>query len=412
MEPIESLGKTPWMRLGLCVAVVVGVSGTSFAQKAAMPPKAPVFKVDAAWPKLPLPNKWTFGGVTGMTVDSDDVVWIANRPEVDNTENYATFNPPRASCCVKSESIMAFDTEGNLLHAWSDPNVTREQHMLLVDEKGRVWVGSDTLRIYTKDGKLLATMPRAPLPTRTVRAGGGAQEGNRGSSGRGAGGRGAGGRGAAPETQIAPYPPSIELIAGGIKGGAFDEPAREVYVADDYLGGRILVFDMDTLKFKRGWGAYGKSLSEISTAERQPLVDPNLTVNHPNPDFVSHLSIAVSKDGIVYAADRRADRIQTFTKQGKFLKEYFIAPETLDRGSTSEMAFSPDERFLYVGDIMNNVVWELNRTDMKVLGSFGFAGRNAGGFHWLHVVATDSKGNIYTGEVDTGRRIQKFVLQP
>jgi hypothetical protein len=53
----------------------------------------------------------------------------------------------------------------------------------------------------------------------------------------------------------------------------------------------------------------------------------------------------------------------------------------------------------------------LNRADMKVLGSFGFAGHNAGGFHWLHVVATDSKGNIYTGEVDTGRRIQKFVVQ-
>ena len=61
---------------------------------------------------------------------------------------------------------------------------------------------------------------------------------------------------------------------------------------------------------------------------------------------------------------------------------------------------------------MNNVVWELNRADMKILGSFGFAGHNAGGFHWLHMVATDSKGNIYTGEVDTGRRIQKFVLQP
>jgi hypothetical protein len=406
--------KVMGLRLGLCAVLVVAIGWAGFAQKRATVPKVPAFKVDPSWPKLPLPNKWTFGGITGITVDSEDVIWIENRPDVDNTENYATFNPPRATCCVKSESIMAFDTEGNLLHAWSDPNVTAEQHMLLVDKKGQVWVGSDTLRIYTKDGKLLATMPRAPLPTRTVRAGGDAQEGNRGAGGRGGGGRGGAGRGAAPETQtqIAPYPPSLELIAGGIKGGTFDEPAREVYVGDDYLGGRILVFDMDTLKFKRGWGAYGKPLSEISTAEREPLTDPNMTVNHPNPDFVSHVSIAVSKDGIVYAADRRADRIQTFTKQGKFIKEYFIAPETLDRGSTSEMAFSPDERFLYVGDIMNNVVWELNRADMKVLGSFGFAGHNAGGFHWLHVVATDSKGNIYTGEVDTGRRIQKFVLQP
>jgi hypothetical protein len=399
MKPAKKPATRVCVRLGLCCILVAAMSVATFAQK------APAYKVDATWPKLPLPNKWTFGGVTGMTVDSEDVVWISNRAQVDNTENYATYNPPRASCCVRSVSIMAFDTQGNLLHAWNDDNVTTEQHMILVDKKGQVWVGADTFRIYTKDGKLIATMPRAPMRTRTVRAGGGAQEGNRGSSGRGAAAQGA------PQTNDAPYPAGIELIAGAIEGAEFDEPSREVYLTDGYLGGRILVFDMDTLKFKRGWGAYGKPLSEISMAEREPLVDPNKTVNAPNKDFVSHLTMAVSKDGIVYAADRRADRIQTFTKQGKFLKEYFIVPETLDRGSTGGMAFSPDQRILFVGDIMNNVVWELNRADMTILGSFGFAGHNAGGFHWLHMVATDSKGNIYTGEVDTGRRIQKFVLQ-
>lgn len=33
----------------------------------------------------------------------------------------------------------------------------------------------------------------------------------------------------------------------------------------------------------------------------------------------------------------------------------------------------------------------------------------AGDFHWLHQVSLDSKGNIYTGEVDTGKRVQKFI---
>ena len=350
--------------------------------------QAPVYQVDASWPTLPLPNQWTFGGVTGLTVDSDDVIWVAGRPDVDDTENYATLDPPRARCCVPSESIMAFDTEGNLLHAWSDPNVTGEQHMLLVDQKGQVWVGSDTFRIYTKEGTLIATMPRTPRP---------------------GGGRGGRLRAYAPQ-----FPTSTELIVGAIEGADFDESAREVYLTDSYLGGRILVFDMDTLQFKRGWGAYGKPLGEISTEPREPLVDPDKTVNAPSTDFVSHITIAVSGDGIVYAADRRADRIQTFTRQGEFLNEYLIAPETLDRGSAGGMAFSadPEQRFLFVSDIMNNVVWQLNRADMKTLGSFGYSGRNAGGFHWLHMIATDSQGNIYTGEVDTGRRIQKFVLQP
>jgi hypothetical protein len=30
----------------------------------------------------------------------------------------------------------------------------------------------------------------------------------------------------------------------------------------------------------------------------------------------------------------------------------------------------------------------------------------------LHMIATDSRGNIYTGEVDTGKLIQKVSLQP
>ena len=39
----------------------------------------------------------------------------------------------------------------------------------------------------------------------------------------------------------------------------------------------------------------------------------------------------------------------------------------------------------------------------------GFFGHSGGGFYWLHMVATDSKGNVYTGEVDTGERVQRFV---
>jgi hypothetical protein len=29
--------------------------------------------------------------------------------------------------------------------------------------------------------------------------------------------------------------------------------------------------------------------------------------------------------------------------------------------------------------------------------------------HWVHVGKFDSRGNFYTGEVDTGKRLQKWV---
>jgi len=43
------------------------------------------------------------------------------------------------------------------------------------------------------------------------------------------------------------------------------------------------------------------------------------------------------------------------------------------------------------------------------LGRLGRNGRNAEEFHYLHQVSVDSKGNIYTAEVDTAKRIQKFL---
>jgi hypothetical protein len=345
----------------------------------------PTFKYDATWPKLPLPNKWTFEGVTGLAVDKDDVIWVLNRPtdfdmdpifhNPERTENYASLDPPTASCCVRPEGILAFDTEGNLLHHWNQVD-NAEGHLILADKQGNIWVGSDTMRKYTKDGQLLGQIARVPDAN----------------------------------PKPGSYPADTEAIVARIEGGEFDNDARELFVTDSYLNGRVLVYDMDAMKFKRGWGAYGKPLSEINLHPAKEKYDPQ---NPPAKDFVNHVTLGRARDGFVYAADRGDDRVQVFTSQGKFVKEFTVAPETLDRGSTGGLAFSPppDQRFIYISDIMNNVVWIVNRVDGTVLGHFGFFGHSGGGFHWLHMVATDSKGNVYTGEVDTGKRVQRFLLQ-
>jgi hypothetical protein len=121
--------------------------------------------------------------------------------------------------------------------------------------------------------------------------------------------------------------------------------------------------------------------------------------------------VHLANDGLVYVCDRINDRIQVFTKQGKFVHEFFIRPETLGMGSAWDMAFSGDneQRFVFVADGVNNVIWTLQRSDGKVVGQTGHAGRNAGQFHFLHQIGLDSAGNLYTGEADTGKRVQKFV---
>jgi hypothetical protein len=70
----------------------------------------------------------------------------------------------------------------------------------------------------------------------------------------------------------------------------------------------------------------------------------------------------------------------------------------------------PETDFFVSADGENNEVGVLKRDDGTVVGSFGRNGRNAGQFHWIHAMAVDAKGNVYTAEVDTGKRIQKFRL--
>ena len=75
------------------------------------------------------------------------------------------------------------------------------------------------------------------------------------------------------------------------------------------------------------------------------------------------------------------------------------------------MAFSPDkqQRFLFISDLTNNKIWFLNREDGKLVGQMGNMGENGGQFFGLHMIAVDSQGNIYTGEVFNGERVQRFV---
>ena len=368
-------------------ALVLGIAGAVAlfhqAANSAEGGAVPKFTYDGSWPKLPLPNNWTFEGITGLAVDKDDVIWVLNRPgdfDIDpifhvpeKTENYAALNPPTALCCLKPEGILAFDMKGNLLRHWNQADKI-DGHLILTDKAGNIWIGSDTMRKYTKEGKLLGAIERVSESTPKPGA----------------------------------FPAETPVIVGRIEGGEFDEDARELFVTDSYLRGRVLVFDMDTMKFKRGWGAYGKPLKEINF---EPTVkyDPK---GPPAKEFLGHITLTVSRDGFVYAADRVADRIQVYTKAGKFVREFTVAPETLDRGSTGGMALSPlpDQRYLYVSDIMNNVIWIVNRADGKTVGHFAFAGHSGGGLHWVHMVATDSRGNVYTGEVDTGKRVQRFMV--
>jgi hypothetical protein len=388
----------------------------------AQQPSAPKFKFDPDWPK-PLPNKWKMGGVTGLAVDKDDNVWVLDRPnDLTDIELEAELNPPLADCCVRPPAMIHIDKNGNVIGSFDAP----QGHGMAVDSKGFVYIGQDTVRKYDpKTGQVVAEVPRTPERPPGGGAGDSAPPTSTHVPGHGSAGPVGGfltppggrpqpdpaaqaARTAATAAFRAKYPPTTPMIVGGLEEIRLDEPARELYAADNYLGGRVMVFDLDTFAFKRGWGAYGHALSEMSTDDK----DRAYTPGGPMPkEFRGHLTLNISHDGLVYAADRNANRIDVTTKQGKFVKEFILAPSTGVGGSTGGVMFSPDkaQRLLYISDLTNNHIWFLDREDGKLVGQMGSMGENGGQFYGLHMIAVDSKGAIYTGEVFGGERVQRFV---
>jgi DNA-binding beta-propeller fold protein YncE len=334
---------------------------------------APQFEVDPFWPK-PLPNNWILGQVAGVAVDSRGHVWIVQRPRsLSERERGAEQNPPYSKCCVAAPPVIVFDADGTVVRAWGGPGAGYEwpesEHGILVAEDDTVWLagnGEKDAQIlkFTLEGKFLLQIGRSGQ--------------SKGSS----------------DTANLGSPADI----------AVDLAAREAYVADGYRNGRVIVFDSETGAYKRHWGAYGKPPSD----EAMPPYDPS---GPPPPQFGRPVHcVRFSKDGLVYVCDRINDRFQVFRKDGTFVSEAFFERDTRLNGSVSEIVFSTDsdQRFIYMVDGVNNEMRIVERDSNRVAGRVGRPGRYAGQFHVVHNIAVDRQGNVYTTEVNTGQRIQKF----
>ena len=117
-------------------------------------------------------------------------------------------------------------------------------------------------------------------------------------------------------------------LLGGPSGIWVDPKTNEVYISDGYRNRRVIVFDGATGKYLRHWGAYGNVPDDTEQFDPKTMVSGALPKQFSTPH-----GITGSKDGKIYVADRRGNRIQVFDHQGKFLAEKVIAPATLSSGS-------------------------------------------------------------------------------
>jgi sugar lactone lactonase YvrE len=326
----------------------------------------PSFEIDTSWPR-PLPNGWSVGPVSGITVDARDHILIVQRGETVKQAG-GTPAPP----------VIEFDPAGAVVRTWGGPGSGYEWpeqvHGITVDAKDRVWItgnGEKDAQIlaFARPGKFLRQIGRSG------KSGGSNDTANLGHA-----------------TQV-----------------RFDAPGNEIFVSDGENGNhRVIVFDADTGAYKRHWGAYGEKPDDAAASARFDPAGPA-----PKQFGSAVHCVRIARDGLVYVCDRGNRRFQIFRKDGTFVKEMFIAKETAGNLATVwDIDFSPDQRFMYVADGGNQKVWILVRDSLQVVGELGGPGKEAGRFATsLHDIVVDSKGNLYTGEAATGGRVQRFRVK-
>src|SRR5262249_36718496 len=291
----------------ITASVVALTAGVAMLQNAAVAQQdmvdVPMFEVDPMWPK-PIPEERLLGMTIGASVDAQDNLWVVHRSSatLHNNEKGAELNPPTSACCRGAAPVLAFNPAGDLIHSWGGKGEgydwPESMHGVFVDHKGFVWLGGNgakdaQLLKFTKDGKFVAQA--------------GKQGKNEGSND--------------PENY------------GRIAQVYIDPKTNEGYAADGYKNRRLAVFDGDTGKIKKWWGAYGKKPNDDQQG-------PYKAGDPPREQYANPVHcVAHAEDGLLYVCDRVNDRVQIFRTDGTFIKEVFYAKNTLATGSTWEMAF-------------------------------------------------------------------------
>jgi hypothetical protein len=278
------------MRKLAFVALVVVAAVALRAQNATV--NAPYFDVDPFWPK-PLPNHWVLGSTIGVAVDEQDHIWIIHRPgTVDDNFKAAAVTPQVGRCCTPAPPVLEFDQAGNLVNHWGGPDPKGRyewpvsNHGITVDHKGNVWIGGND---EAKDTQVLKFTKKGDFLLQI-----GKQGVHNGSN------------------DTANLWRAAKIFV--------DPMANEAYIADGYGNRRVIVFDADTGKYKRHWGAYGAKPDDANIGDYDPAAPPAKQFR------TVHCAI-VSKDRFVYVCDRVNDRVQVFRTDGTFVKEAFFETE-------------------------------------------------------------------------------------
>jgi sugar lactone lactonase YvrE len=226
-------------------------------------------------------------------------------------------------------------------------------HVVKIDKNDNIWCvdeGSNMVMEFNPEGRIIMTIGRKAEPSEAPAAG-------------------------------REIPPARDNAFNRPTDIAWDA-AGNGYISDGYNNSRIAKVDADG-NWVKSWGKRGTEPGNFHTPH----------------------TIATDAKGNVYVGDRENNRIQVFTGDGEFLKQF------TNVGAPWAICITPGpNQVLYTSDSRPGRIYKLD-LDGNILGVFGKAGKKPGQFGWVHEMACPKEDTLYVSEI-LNWRVQKLVLHP
>ena len=356
--------------IGVAVAIVALAGSAACVPEEAQPPDAgsarPIVTggddragayeaVDGWWkPAQDHDDRWTWGEVSGVAVDTPDriivAVWGDRSADGEEREGGSNY-------------LVVVDRNGSVIENWSQWDATLnkphqvyispydpERHVWVVERGGGRGVHMQVLK-FTNDGSELVMRlvdPDHPTTREEARA----------------------------NPTPGPYAYGEPAVLAFLPDGSF-------LLGDGYWNTRIVKYDADGT-YLMEWGEAGSGPGQF--------------------DLVHGL--AVDREHRVYVGDRRNNRIQIFTQDGEFIEEWTDITDPVG-------VFIDEHDAVWVISASLHRILKYSREGelQHSWGAYGGPGGHAGGLFRPHQLDVDEEGNVYVASW-SGGWLNKFVPKP
>jgi streptogramin lyase len=331
------------------VVVVLLFAGSVFAQNKAKAQNVPEIPYDSVPNFLKLPPGLYLGEAIGVATNSKGHIFVYTRSA--NTR------------------LFEFDQNGTYVREIGEGSYAFEfAHAVRVDPQDNIWVvdeGTNLVVKFSPEGKVMMVLGRRPEAIAGAVA-----------------------------TATGPPPPPEKYLFGRPTDVAWD-PQGNIFVSDGYVNHRVVKYDKN-----------GRFLKQVGS--QIPGSEPS--------QFSTPHGIAVDLQGNVYVADRANQRMQVFDNN------LILRQINSNIGNSWTVCISPGpHQYLFSSNSNPNGntpgSWDITgeiykmELDGTIVGRFGHAGKQLGGFQVVHAIDCRNPNEIIVAEIESWR-VQKLILKP